>query len=44
MEKQRLKMYESFFVGAILAVIGGYLDAYTYKIPIASLRQQATKL
>ena len=30
MEKQRLKMYESFFVGAILAVIGGYLDAYTY--------------
>ena len=30
MEKQRLKMYESFFVGAVLAVIGGYLDAYTY--------------
>ena len=30
MEKQRLKMYESLFVGAVLAVIGGYLDAYTY--------------
>lgn len=30
MEKQRLNIYETFFVGAVLAVIGGYLDAYTY--------------
>ena len=26
----KLQMSESYFVGALLAVIGGYLDAYTY--------------
>ncbi len=30
MKKQKLQMSETFFLGSLLAVIGGYLDAYTY--------------
>ena len=29
-EKQNRQMSESFLIGALLAVVGGFLDAYTY--------------
>ena len=30
MEEKRLQMSESFFLTAILAIVGGFLDAYSY--------------
>ena len=30
MEEKRLQMSESFFLTAILAIVGGFLDSYSY--------------
>lgn len=32
MEEKRLQMSESFFLSAILAIVGGFLDAYSYLV------------
>lgn len=30
MRKQKIQMSETYFIGTVLAIVGGYLDAYTY--------------